>query len=437
MRIVSTTDESFSVELDRIRNRKEGVDRTICRAVEDIITNVAKRGDAALFEYTRKFDGTSIDLRNVEVSDDEITAATAGVEKSDLAILEEAARRIEAFHRKQIVSSWLDADEDGIELGQLINPIARVGIYAPGGLAAYPSTVLMAAVPAKVAGVHELCLVSPARDGKIHPLVLAAARLSGVDRIFKIGGAQAVAALAYGTESIPRVDKIVGPGNVYVATAKMMVYGKVGIDMIAGPSEIVIISDGTVGPDLVAADLLSQAEHDMMASAILVTPSAEFARVVSAEVQSQLDVLARSSIARAAIQQYGAVIVTTDIDEAVDIANGLAPEHLQLMVENPRELLQKVKNAGAVFLGSSTPEAVGDYIAGPNHILPTGGTARFSSPLGVYDFIKRTSIISFSREALRKYGDSITRFAEMEGLEAHGRSIVIRKTQSAGTHKKT
>ncbi len=428
MRIVSTTDQLFDAELERIRNREAGVDQAIFRAVKDIIKNVAARGDAALFEYTKKFDGTSIDAGSVEVSDDEIAAAMADIDESDLAILEGASRRIETFHRKQIIPSWLDSDEDGIELGQLINPINKVGIYAPGGLAVYPSTVLMAAVPAKVAGVHELCLVSPARDGKIHPLVLAAARLSGVDRIFKVGGAQAIAALAYGTESVPRVDKIVGPGNVYVATAKMMVYGKVGIDMIAGPSEIVIISDGTVDPELVAADLLSQAEHDMMASALLVTPSAEFARDVAAEVQSQLAGLTRKSIAQEAIEHYGAVIVTRNMDEAVDIANGFAPEHLELMVENPRELLQRIKNAGAVFLGSSTPEAVGDYMAGPSHILPTGGTARFSSPLGVYDFIKRTSIISFSPEALRKYGDSVARFAEMEGLEAHGRSVLVRTT---------
>lgn len=437
MKIIHTTDNSFDAELERIRNRKEGVDRTIFRTVEDIITNVAARGDEALFEYTKKFDGTLIDAGNIEVSNDEIAVAMESIDESDLAILERAAQRIEVFHRKQIMTSWLDSDENGIELGQLINPIEKVGIYAPGGLAAYPSTVLMAAVPAKVAGVRELCLVSPARAGKMHPLVLAAARLSGVDRIFKIGGAQAVAALAYGTESVPRVDKIVGPGNVYVATAKMMVYGKVGIDMIAGPSEILIISDGTVSPDLVAADLLSQAEHDMMASALLITPSVEFARNVAAEVQSQLVGLARNSIAQAAIDYYGAVIVTRDMDEAVDIANGFAPEHLELMVEKPHELIQRIKNAGAVFLGSSTPEAVGDYMAGPNHILPTGGTARFSSPLGVYDFIKRTSIISFSPEALRKYGDGIARFAEMEGLEAHGRSVLIRKTESADTHKKT
>lgn len=426
MRIIHTTDQAFEAELERIRNREEGVDQAICRVVGDIIKNVATRGDEALFEYTNQFDGASFDARTVEVSDDEITEVMSHIDESDLAVLKEASQRIEAFHRKQVITSWLDSDESGIELGQLINPIEKVGIYAPGGLAAYPSTVLMAAVPAKVAGVRELCLVSPTRNGKIHPLVLAAARLSGVDRIFGIGGAQAIAALAYGTESIPRVDKIVGPGNVYVATAKMMVFGRVGIDMIAGPSEIVIISDGNGTPELVAADLLSQAEHDMMASALLITPSLEFARQVATEVQTQLAVLTRNEIAQAAIDNFGAIIVTRNMDEAIHIVNDFAPEHLELMVENPRKLLRKIKNAGAVFLGSSTPEAVGDYMAGPNHILPTGGTARFSSPLGVYDFIKRTSIISFSPEALGKYGNSISRFAEMEGLEAHGRSVRVR-----------
>lgn len=292
----------------------------------------------------------------------------------------------------------------------------------------YPSSVLMAAVPAKVAGVPEIILVTPSKEGRVNPLVLAAAKLSGVDRIFKVGGAQAVAALAYGTESVPPVDKIVGPGNVYVATAKGMVYGKVGIDMMAGPSEILIISDGTAGPPVVAADLLSQAEHDEMASAILLTTSREFAMKVASEVDAQLKGLSRESIATKAIENFGVVVVTKDMDEAVQIANRFAPEHLQLMVEKPDRLLGKIKNAGAVFLGYSTPEALGDYIAGPNHILPTGGTARFSSPLGVYDFVKRTSVISFSHESLQKYGDKTARFARMEGLDAHERSIEIRLT---------
>jgi histidinol dehydrogenase len=426
VKIIHTTDQSFDGELARLRAREATVDREIRRAVEDIISDVARRGDEALFEYTKRFDGTVIDGENIEVSADEIAEAVAGIDESDLSILQEAARRIEVFHRKQIAETWLDSDEEGIELGQLVTPIGRVGIYAPGGRAAYPSTVLMAAIPAKVAGVGEIYLVSPAREGTIHPLVLAAARLSGVDRVFRIGGAQAVAALAYGTESVPPVDKIVGPGNVYVATAKMIVFGKVGIDMIAGPSEIVIISDGTADAAVAAADLLSQAEHDPMASALLLTPSAEFARRVAAEVQTQLSVLTRQSIARAAIEEFGAVIVTRDMDEAVNISNSFAPEHLELMVENPRELLHGIRNAGAVFLGLNTPEAVGDYMAGPNHILPTGGTARFSSPLGVYDFVKRTSVISFSPEALRRYGRSVVRFAELEGLEAHGRSVLAR-----------
>lgn len=426
MKIIHTTDHSFGEELARLRGRETTADGEIRRTVGNIISDVARRGDEALFEYTEQFDGMVIDGSTIEVSDDEIKDAMAGIDESDLAILREATGRIEAFHRKQIAETWIESDEEGIELGQLVIPIGRVGIYAPGGRAAYPSTVLMAAIPAKVAGVSELCLVSPARDGEIHPLVLAAARLSGVDRVFRIGGAQAIAALAYGTDSVPPVDKIVGPGNVYVATAKMMVFGKVGIDMIAGPSEIVIISDGAADAAVAAADLLSQAEHDPLAGAVLLTPSAEFARRVAEEVDAQIAVLTRQSIARAAIDDFGAVIVTRDIDEAVVISNRIAPEHLELMVEEPGELLKGIRNAGAVFLGLNTPEAVGDYLAGPNHILPTGGTARFSSPLGVYDFIKRTSVVSFSFQALRRYGRSVARFAELEGLEAHGRSVRAR-----------
>ncbi|TFG93028.1 MAG: histidinol dehydrogenase, partial [Syntrophobacterales bacterium] len=336
-----------------------------------------------------------------------------------------SAARIGAFHERQRAESWSYVDDEGIELGQLIRPLSRVGIYAPGGRATYPSTVLMAAVPARIAGVGEIILASPAREGEINPLILVAARLAGVDRIFRIGGAQAIAALACGTQSIPRVDKIVGPGNIYVATAKRMVYGRVGIDMIAGPSEIVIITDGTPQPDVIAADLLSQAEHDPMAGAILLTPDGDFAEKVAAEARRQVLEL-ESPVAEQSLKNYGAAIVTTDIDEAIDIANRLAPEHLELVVNNPKALLGRITNAGAVFLGPHTPETLGDYIAGPNHILPTGGTARFSSPLGVYDFIKRMSVLSFSEEALKTYGPKAARFAEIEGLEAHGRSITRR-----------
>jgi len=425
MKVIHTEDVIFEKEFNRIKDRGIAIDETLKAAVREIVDDVAKRGDAALFEYTKRFEQISLNADTVEVTPAEIENAIKCIDASELEILEFAARRIEKFHRKQLTSSWSD-EEEGITLGQLVTPINRVGVYAPGGLASYPSTVLMATIPAKIAGVREIFLVTPSKGGEMNPLVLAAAQLSGVDRIFKIGGAQAVAALAYGTESIPPVDKIVGPGNVYVATAKGMVYGKVGIDMIAGPSEVLIISDGTADPSVVAADLLSQAEHDEMASAILLTPAEEFAFKVAREVEVQLKSLPRESIATRAIESFSAVIVTKDMDEATEISNRFAPEHLQLMVEKPDQLLEKIENAGAVFLGYSTPEVLGDYIAGPNHILPTGGTARFSSPLGVYDFVKRTSVISFSRKSLQKYGDQAVRFASMEGLDAHGKSITVR-----------
>ena len=426
MKVIHTEDVIFEKEFNRIKDRGKVVDETLKDVVREIVDDVAKRGDAALFEYTERFEQISLNADTVEVKPGEIEDAIEYLDASDLEILEFAARRIEKFHRKQLTNSWWDYEEEGIKLGQLVTPLNRVGIYAPGGLAPYPSTVLMATIPAKIAGVREIFLATPSKGGRINPLVLAAAKLSGVDRIFKIGGAQAVAALAYGTESVPPVDKIVGPGNVYVATAKGMVYGKVGIDMIAGPSEILIISDGTADPHVVAADLLSQAEHDEMASAILLTSAREFSLKVAHEVEVQLKSLPRESIATKAIENFSAAIVTKDMDEAIEIANRFAPEHLQLMVKNPDQLLKKIRNAGSVFLGYSTPEVLGDYIAGPNHILPTGGTARFSSPLGVYDFVKRTNVISFSRESLQRYGDKAVRFARMEGLDAHGRSITVR-----------
>lgn len=426
MKVIHTEDIIFEKEFNRIKDRGSTIDETLKEAVREIVDDVAKRGDAALFEYTERFEQISLNADTVEVKPSEIENAINCLDASDLEILEFAARRIKKFHRKQLTSSWWDDEEEGITLGQLVTPINRVGVYAPGGLAPYPSTVLMATIPAKIAGVREIFLVTPSKGGETNPFVLAAAQLSGVDRIFKIGGAQAVAALAYGTESVPPVDKIVGPGNVYVATAKGMVYGKVGIDMMAGPSEVLIISDGTADPSVVAADLLSQAEHDEMASAILLTPAKEFAFKVAREVEVQLKSLPRKSIATKAIESFSVAIVTKDMDEATEVANRFAPEHLQLMVEKPDQFLEKIENAGAVFLGYSTPEVLGDYIAGPNHILPTGGTARFSSPLGVYDFVKRTSVISFSRKSLQRYGDQAVRFASMEGLDAHGKSIIVR-----------
>ena len=425
MKVINTNENSFAVELDRIRNRRNTVPEAVEDVVSKILDDVEARGDDALFEYTERFDGILLNAHTIEISPDEIESASREVNADDMDILKFSAARIEKFHRRQIEESWFYSDDEGVKLGQVLRPLERVGIYAPGGLATYPSTVLMAAVPARLAGVGEIILVTPAREGRVNPVMLAAARLSGVNRIFKIGGAQAIAALACGTKSVPRVDKIVGPGNIYVATAKRMVYGKTGIEMIAGPSEIVIISDGMAEPEVVAADLLSQAEHDPMAGAILLTPDREFAGRVAAEARMQAKELG-SSVATEALENYGAAIITADMDEAIDIANSLAPEHLELAVEKAEDLLSRITNAGAVFLGRNTPEVLGDYIAGPNHILPTGGTARFSSPLGVYDFIKRINVISFSGKALEKHGLKAARFADIEGLEAHKRSIMVR-----------
>ena len=426
MKIIFTSEKIFEETLQRITQRGRVFEEAIWTAVKTIVNDVALRGNAALFEYAQKFDQCDLRTDGIEVSGRELDQAISKVTPKDMDILALAAGRIEAFHRKQEVTSWISSDENGIELGQRVLPLERIGIYAPGGLAVYPSTVLMAAIPAKIAGVAEIILVSPAKQGGLNPLIAAAAKLSGVTRIFKIGGAQAIAALAYGTESVPRVDKIVGPGNAYVTAAKKMVYGIVAIDMIAGPSEVLIIADGTADASFAAADLIAQAEHDEMASAILLTPDEKFARQVISEVNAQLVLLPKKSIAVSALESFGAVIVTKDFDEAVTIANRFAPEHLELLVDQPKQLLDRIRHAGAAFLGNFTPEAIGDYMAGPNHILPTGGTARFSSPLGVYDFVKRTSIVSFSEAALDTYGRQAARFAGMEGLEGHGHSISIR-----------
>jgi histidinol dehydrogenase len=426
MKIIFTSEKIFEETLQRITQRGRVFEEAIWTAVKTIVNDVALRGNAALFEYTQKFDQCDLRTDGIEVSGRELDQAISKVTPKDMDILALAAGRIEAFHRKQEVTSWISSDENGIELGQRVLPLERIGIYAPGGLAVYPSTVLMAAIPAKIAGVAEIILVSPAKQGGLNPLIATAAKLSGVTRIFKIGGAQAIAALAYGTESVPKVDKIVGPGNAYVTAAKKMVYGIVAIDMIAGPSEVLIIADGTADASFAAADLIAQAEHDKMASAILLTPDEKFARQVISEVNAQLVLLPKKSIAVSALESFGAVIVTKDFDEAVTIANRFAPEHLELLVDQPKQLLDRIRHAGAAFLGNFTPEAIGDYMAGPNHILPTGGTARFSSPLGVYDFVKRTSIVSFSEAALGTYGRQAARFAGMEGLEGHGHSISIR-----------
>lgn len=426
MKIIRTDSAEFEGHFRRIRERGRVFDPELWAAVGRIVEDVGRRGDEALFDYTARWDGHAVTAATVEATASERKAAAAQVLPEDAEILSLAAGRIERFHEHQRCEGWSVADEEGVELGQRILPLARVGIYAPGGLACYPSTVLMTAIPARIAGVGEIILVTPSRDGRLHPLIAAAAEMGGVNRIFKIGGAQAIAALAFGTASIPRVDKIVGPGNAYVAAAKKMVFGQVAIDMIAGPSEVLIIADGTGEAAYAAADLLAQAEHDEMAGAVILTPDEAFARAVAEEVDRQLADLPRKEIASRSLDAFGAAVVTRDLAEAVALANRFAPEHLELMVQNPRELLAEIRNAGAIFLGMHTPEALGDYMAGPNHVLPTGGTARFASPLGVYDFIKRTSILSFSREALERYGRPNARFAELEGLGGHGNSVRLR-----------
>jgi len=425
MKTVRTSDKGFEKEFKRIVDRGKSFDPAFEKKVSAILLGVERRGDRALFEYTKRFDGVALTAQTVEVSPLEIREALCGVTKQEMAVLTLAAKRIERYHKRQRLETW-SYREEGVELGQKIVPLARVGIYAPGGLAAYPSTVLMAAIPARIAGVREIVMTSPVGRGGLNPIIVAAAQIAGVDRIFKVGGAQAVAAMAYGTQTIPAVDKIVGPGNAWVATAKKLVFGRTGIDMIAGPSEILVIADGSADPVVAAADLLSQAEHDELASAVLLTPDEGLAKRVSAEVKDQLKKLSRESIAVKAIRDYGLVVVAQDMAEAVEVANRFAPEHLELLVKDPKKLLAGIRNAGAVFLGHCTPEALGDYLAGPNHILPTGGTARFSSPLGVYDFVKRISVLNFDAKALAKYGKPAAEFAAMEGLDAHGKSILAR-----------
>ena len=425
MKIVRTSDKGFDREFKRIVNRGKSFDPAFEKKVSAILQAVEKRGDRALFAFTKRFDGVALTAKTVEVSPAEIREALKKTGKKELAVLKLAAKRIESYHRRQSVASW-SYREEGAELGQKIVPLTRVGIYAPGGLAAYPSTVLMAAIPARIAGVDEIVMTTPVGRGGLKPIIVAAAQIAGVDRIFKVGGAQAVAAMAYGTESIPAVDKIVGPGNAWVATAKKLVFGRTGIDMIAGPSEILVIADGSADPAVAAADLLSQAEHDELASSVLLTPDEGLAKRVSGEVKAQLKQLSRESIAVKAIRDYGLIVLTSDLAEAADVANRFAPEHLELLVKNPKGLLANIRNAGAAFLGHCTPEALGDYLAGPNHILPTGGTARFSSPLGVYDFVKRISVLNFDGKALAKYGKPAAEFAAMEGLDAHGKSILAR-----------
>ena len=392
--------------------------------VADILAEVRQKGDAALLAYAKQFD--KADLQALEVSEAEIDAAFQKVEPAFIAVLQQAAENIRAFHRRQVRNSFVITG-DGIVTGQKITPIAKVGLYVPGGTAAYPSTVLMDAIPAKIAGCKEICITTPALpDGSINPVILAAAKIAGVDRIFKTGGAQAVAALTYGTQSVPKVDKIVGPGNAFVAEAKRQVFGLVAIDMIAGPSEILVIADGKSNAAYVAADMLSQAEHDKMASAVLVTDSMALAEAVSAELERQLALLPREEIARTSIEQNGKIIVADRLDDVIAVANEIAPEHLELCVDNPFDYLDKIENAGSIFMGRYCPEALGDYFAGPNHTLPTSGTARFSSPLSVDDFVKKSQYTYYTKDALGAVADQIALFAQKEGLEAHAKSVTIR-----------
>ncbi len=393
--------------------------------VREIIDNVKINGDAALFAYCEKFDGAR--LSSLEVTAEEIEEALSLVEPRFLDILRRAAENIRAFHAAQKRNSFIINENDGVIIGQKIIPIEKVGLYVPGGTAAYPSTVLMDSIPAKIAGCGEICITTPPnKEGKINPVILAAAKIAGVDRIFKVGGAQAVAALAYGTETVPRVDKIVGPGNAFVAEAKRQVFGQVAIDMIAGPSEILVVADGKSNPAYVAADLLSQAEHDKNASAVLVTDSMDFAASVSAELEKQIPLLPRAEIARVSVDNNGKIIVADNLRAVIDIANAIAPEHLELCVDNPFDYLDSIKHAGSIFMGRYCPEALGDYFAGPNHTLPTSGTARFSSPLSVDDFVKKSQYTYYTKEALGRVAEDVAYFAEKEGLDAHARSAVIR-----------
>lgn len=424
---LSTRDPDFEARLGRLLAFESTQDRTVDEAVAAILADVRERGDAAVLEYTRKFDRLeATSMASLEVPAAELEKAVAALPAARRQALTEAAARIRAYHERQPLASWQYTEADGTTLGQKVTPLDRVGIYVPGGKAAYPSTVLMNALPAKVAGVGEILMVVPTPGGERNALVLAAAKIAGVDRVFTIGGAQAVGALAYGTQTIPQVDKIVGPGNAYVAAAKRRVFGVVGIDMVAGPSEILVLCDGKTDPDWVAMDLFSQAEHDEMAQAILLCPDGDFLTRVAASIERQLKQMPRAGVIAKSLSDRGALIETRDLDEACEIANRIAPEHLELSVEDPQRWLGKIRHAGAIFLGRYTSEALGDYCAGPNHVLPTARTARFSSPLGVYDFQKRTSLIEVSPEGARMLGAIAAELAEGEGLPAHAQSAKYR-----------
>ena len=410
---------------EQILNRDIQAEENVSAAVDAVIANVRQNGDAALLEYTEKFDGVT--LEGLQVSDEEIACAILQTSPELVDTIRTAAANIEAFHRAQVRQDLVLTDRPGIVLGQRYTPIEKVGICVPRSPVAFPSTILMNVIPAKIAGVKDIVLVTPPeKDGSVSPAALVAAAVAGVDRIFKVGGAQAVAALAYGTETVPAVDKIVGPGGIFVATAKRKVFGKVGIDMIAGPSEILVLADGSCNPKWVAADLLSQAEHDVLASAVLVTDSEELAEAVQLEVERQLTLLPREPIARKSIEGSSKILLCDSLEEAIDTANRIAPEHLEICTDDPFAILSRIKNAGSIFLGKNAPEALGDYFAGPNHTLPTSGTARFSSPLGVDDFVKKSQFIYYTRDALEQVAQPIAAFAREEGLEGHARSVTVR-----------
>lgn len=427
MRILKLTKETQNNILENLLKRSPNSYGEFESRVNDIIQNVREKRDEAIFEYTLKFDGATIDQDNIRVTEEEIKEAYEQVDPKLLDVIRKALVNIRDYHAKQKQYSWFDSDESGIILGQKVTPLKTVGVYVPGGKAVYPSSVLMNVIPAKVAGVSNIIMTTPCgRDGKVYPSTLVAAKEAGVDAIYKVGGAQAIAALAFGTESIPKVDKIVGPGNIYVALAKKAVFGYVSIDSIAGPSEIMVLADETANPRFVAADLLSQAEHDEMASAILVTTSETLAEQVSVEVDKFVATLSRKEIIRKSLDNYGYILVADTMQDAIDTVNEIASEHLELVTKNPFETMTKIRNAGAIFIGEYSSEPLGDYFAGPNHVLPTNGTAKFFSPLGVDDFIKKSSIISYSREALEPVYKDIVQFAECEKLTAHANSIRVR-----------
>lgn len=427
MRIVNLTRETEENILENMLKRSPTQYGTYEAAVSEIIAAVREKKDEAVFAYTEKFDGAKLDASTVEVTEQEIGEAYAQVDSGLIQVIRKARENILAYHEKQKENSWFTSTEEGTLLGQKVTPLNRVGVYVPGGKAAYPSSVLMNVLPAQVAGVREICMTTPcSREGKVNPVVLAAAKEAGVQRIFKVGGAQAIAALAYGTESIPKVDKIVGPGNIYVALAKKAVYGNVSIDSIAGPSEILVLADETANPRFVAADLLSQAEHDELASAILITTSRRLAEQVDGEIRKFLETLSRREIIEKSLDNFGYLLVAESKEEAIETVNQIAPEHLEIVTANPFEDMMKVRNAGAIFLGEHSCEPLGDYFAGPNHILPTNGTAKFFSPLSVDDFVKKSSVIYYSRDALEKIHTDIETFAKAEQLTAHANSIAVR-----------